>query len=443
MVPIEAAMISRTQIAPRGTEGARGAGGEAVAIGARRDPTTSGERRIRRASARRRAGLRVASALRRSDRPRDVELGEEMAACAERVLWAVRPCACAVPDRRIIGRMTCHNRLCGTCAAERARRLAAALQERVEAELAERPGTRAVFLTLTIRNTPEISAETISQLWAWFRQLRKRKEWRGVTGSGAGMEFTNRGRGWHPHLHALLTVAPGAWLPDQARWSEAWAEVTGGSVIVDIRPIRGDLSKACAEVAKYAAKAPELESDADILALHRAISGRRLWATTGILRGVEDAEDVPEFAPAEDVTGACPSCGVVAAPVFELWRWDWKRRRYSSSPAPPVVGVEGDRRALWGERADVLPPRPDPGDIGLYPPDPDRESAVARMVAKAFGPMTRNMAPAAPVGRFSAIPVEGKARDRYRARCACGWLTAGSFSTPGIALSFGAVAHSC
>lgn len=385
----------------------------------------------------------MAAALRRSDRPREVELGEQMQLCSERVLWALRPCACAVPDRRIIGRITCHNRLCGTCAAERARRLAAALQSRVEEELTERPGTRAVFLTLTIRNTSEISGETVTELWKWFRQLRKRREWRGVTGCGTGLEFTNRGRGWHPHLHSLLTVAPGAWLPDQERWSEAWAQITGGSVIVDIRPIRGDLAKACAEVAKYAAKAPELEESEDILALHRAISGRRLWATTGVLRGVEESEDPPEFAAADDFTGACQRCGVEAAPIFEMWRWDWQRRRYQCSPAPPIVGVSGDRRALWGERAEVLPPRPDPGDISFGPPAAERESAVARMVARAFGPMTRNMAPVSDRGGFSAVPVEGKRADRFRARCVCGWQTAGSFSTPGIALSFGAVAHEC
>ena len=399
--------------------------------------------RIRRASSRRRAGLRVARALARSELPGEQRLAAAMTDCAQTVLWAVRPCRCSSPARRIIGRVTCQDRLCGTCAADRARRLAANIEAKLKGHLEGAPGTRAVFLTLTIRNTPEISTETVTNLWLCFRALRRRAIWRGVTGSAASMEFTNRGAGWHPHIHSILTVAPGAWLPDQRAWSEAWGEITGGSVIVDIRPIRGELAAACREVAKYAAKAPELESDADILALHRAIHGRRLWATTGALRGISEDDEPAEFAASEDVTGSCPSCGETAAPVLVRWRWDWRRARYREELAPPIVATEGDKRALWGEGVDPWPPRPRPPD--LPPPDPGaRENALARMVFNAFGRRTRNEAPLAPVGNIMARAVEGKTADRYLGVCrGCGWSTAGSFSTPAIAESFGLTVHAC
>lgn len=303
---------------------------------------------IRRRSERRRQGLRLAAALQLSERPEERAKAKAVGECAAYVRWAVRPCACPVPARKLIAWETCKDRLCGTCAAQRARRLAAG----VEAAVAAAPGGRLVFLTLTVRSEPEISGDTVSQMWRWFRQLRRTSLWSGVAASAASLEFTVGPQGWHPHIHVLASVAPGAWLPEQREWSERWAEINGGSPVVDIRPVRGDVASAAREVAKYAAKGSSLKTPGDLLALHRAIFGRRLWLTTGAWRGVSEQEPAAEpFADHEDGTGTCPDCGVTAAPITAIWVWNWLTGCYNEHQErrPP-----GDPRALWGET-------PDPG----------------------------------------------------------------------------------
>ncbi len=403
-----------------------------------------GEQRIKRASSRRRAGLRVSRALARSEIPGEIKAAAAMRECSDKVLWLVRPCACPDPAVKAAGRIMCHDRMCGTCAAQRARRLGADLERKVRALIEAEKGTRAVFLTLTIRNTPEISGATVGTMWTFYRRLRQRKIWRQVGGSAASIEFTNRGNGWHPHIHALLILPPGAWLADQADWSREWAEITGGSGIVDIRPVRGSrLAAAVREVAKYAAKAPELEDDLAILELHRAISGRRLWVTTGNLRGVVEGPDPEEFAPDDDLTGTCPKCDVAAEPVLVRWSWDWHRSRYREESVAPTVGIEGDRRAMWGEAPDPWPPRPRPD---APEPTPEaKENALVAMVARAFGPQMGRMGdlPKAEAGNAYSVAVAGRKGDRYRGACRCGFTTAGAFSQPGMAVAFVRTAHTC
>jgi len=401
-----------------------------------------GEKRLRRASARRRAGLRVSRALARSEYPDEIKAARAIGSCSESVLWAVLPCKCPESSRRVVSRVMCHDRLCGTCAAERARRLARGVEDRIDGRTKTVPGTRAVFLTLTIRNTPEISGETVSQMWGWFRQLRRRKIWQGVDGAAASLEFTNRGRGWHPHLHAVLVVAPGAWLADQSEWSREWGEITGGSVIVDIRPIRGSVGAACREVAKYAAKAPELEDDAAVTELWRAIRGRRLWATSGCLRGAAEADEAPEFAAEDGGVGICRTCGETAAPVLIRWRWDYHRAIYRESLEPPTMGVMGDRRSLWGEAQDTMPPRPPVPEPEITP---GREFPWMRMVAKAFGVKALTATAWTDPGPWTVRAVQGpKGRDRYAATCnRCGWFGRQTWSQPEIARRFSAVVHEC
>jgi len=62
-----------------------------------------------------------------------------------------------------------------------------------------------LFLTLTVRNLDNTDAQFVRKLRRDFGKLRHRKIWKNnVKGGVAAIEVTNKGKGWHPHLHALI-----------------------------------------------------------------------------------------------------------------------------------------------------------------------------------------------------------------------------------------------
>jgi hypothetical protein len=81
--------------------------------------------------------------------------------------------------------------------------------------------------------------------------------------------------------------------PDARRLSEDWQKFTGDSFIVDVSPF--DPSKALAnnlmEVLKYALKFSELP-EADNWEAYEKLSGRRLIASFGSLRGLQLPTDL-------------------------------------------------------------------------------------------------------------------------------------------------------
>lgn len=59
------------------------------------------------------------------------------------------------------------------------------------------------FLTLTIANSPD--PESVRKLRKDWAKMRRRKIIAGkVSGGIAAIEVTNKGKGWHPHLHAII-----------------------------------------------------------------------------------------------------------------------------------------------------------------------------------------------------------------------------------------------
>jgi len=75
-----------------------------------------------------------------------------------------------------------------------------------------------MHVTLTVRNTADITTAHLVRLMKSFRKLRQRVLWkRTVKGGFASLEIVNSGNGWHPHLHIIadcewlsLTTAPPA-----------------------------------------------------------------------------------------------------------------------------------------------------------------------------------------------------------------------------------------
>jgi len=97
-------------------------------------------------------------------------------------------------------------------------------------------------------------------------------------------EFTNKGKGWHPHVHAI-------WLcheaPDPYALSSEWRALTGDSYIVDVRPMdMADPIGGFCEVFKYALKFSQL-AHPDRLKAYQTLKGKRLQDSFGELRGLD------------------------------------------------------------------------------------------------------------------------------------------------------------
>lgn len=110
-------------------------------------------------------------------------------------------------ERRLKTANFCKLRLCPMCISRRARRNVVKLSQvlnRVETE----HEAKFVFLTLTIQNVegPELG-EAIAQLCEGWDRLRKQRQVeRSVKGWFRAIEITRRGKGYHPHIHAILAV---------------------------------------------------------------------------------------------------------------------------------------------------------------------------------------------------------------------------------------------
>ena len=104
---------------------------------------------------------------------------------------------------------------------------------------------------------------------------------------------------WHPHVHAVwLCEDP----PNEERLSEEWRSMTGDSFIVNVKPIRtdDDAVGGFLEVFKYAVKFSDLPL-ADNWEGFQILKGRRMIASFGDFRGVQEPEDLSDDLLDEDL----------------------------------------------------------------------------------------------------------------------------------------------
>lgn len=196
--------------------------------------------------------------------------------------------------------------LCPFCAMRRGAKLVKAYTDRRRAVAVMAPGLRGFFVTLTVKNGPDL-AERFHHLKSSFDQLQqgrrnaragRRSEYSAFDQVEAAVwsyEVTNRGKGWHPHIHAVC-LAPGE--PPTMQLRSAWERITGDSFMVDVRPIdtEDDAVGAFLEVFKYALKFSDL-APAENVEAWRVLSGKRLVASLGLFRGIDVREwltDDPE-----------------------------------------------------------------------------------------------------------------------------------------------------
>lgn len=205
-----------------------------------------------------------------------------------------------------------------------------------------------LFVTLTTPNTP--SAEGLREVVKAFLKLRRKKIWKArAKGGVAAYEITNKGTGFHPHIHmvvdcewlAIKTPAPrrGAPREEVARLCEAaqeelcveWAKCMGNPGQNWVWVTRAKRETILKEVAKYSIKCSDLiKCEGSAGDLIRAIKKTRTMTTWGALykRGPKPKREAQP----------CPCCGEIHSILPET---------IVASMALQAAQREGVRRARY------------------------------------------------------------------------------------------------
>lgn len=200
---------------------------------------------------------------------------------------------------------TCKKHLiCPLCAIRRGAKALRVYLAKVEQLIAQDRHLNAYLVTITVKNGDDLHERFMhlaGNLRAYHKRrtgTRQRGEIRKASSAVYSYEFTNKGKGWHPHVHAV-------WLchnaPDASKISQEWREQTGDSFIVDVSAMdMADPVAAFCEVFKYALKFSDLSDDARLHA-YKTLKGKRLQDSFGSLRGLvvepSDADDLLEELP--------------------------------------------------------------------------------------------------------------------------------------------------
>jgi plasmid rolling circle replication initiator protein Rep len=207
---------------------------------------------------------------------------------------------------------TCKKHLiCPLCAIRRGAKSLRVYLAKVDALMKQKTSLRPYLVTLTVKNGDSLD-ERFTHLYRSLRAYHKQRrecfagnrspvEANKAISAVWSYEFTNKGKGWHPHVHAIwLCSTP----PDPYKLSEEWHSITGDSMIVDARPILpdedGSFVSGFVEVFKYAVKFSSL-ADADRLHAFHTLRGKRLQDSFGDLRGLDvepsDSDELLEDLP--------------------------------------------------------------------------------------------------------------------------------------------------
>jgi len=243
------------------------------------------------------------------------DLSGKLEKCGEEMLLS---CVCCAAKRRVL--VHCKKRWCPLCAPMLS----------VERVMRTRKAVLAMkwplAVTLTIRNTLTITRAVFARLLKGFRRLRQRRVWKDcVRGGFVACELTNRGRGWHPHLHILcdaewlsLTTAPPAkWMSKAQKKNiferaakeleKEWCECIGqktASVRVRRKYGKAGTVAAQCEAMKYAVKPGALlECESSASEAIDAMTGTRLFSGFGSCYRLKLDDDAPSE------SRPCESCG--------------------------------------------------------------------------------------------------------------------------------------
>lgn len=195
-----------------------------------------------------------------------------------------------IGQSRLSKMCTCKKHLlCPLCAIRRGAKALRVYLARVEFLMAQTFTLRPYMVTFTVKNGPSLSARQVHlagclRAYHKLRHLRRGHEVCKASSAVWSYELTNKGTGWHPHVHAI-------WLcheaPDMHKLRDEWHALTGDSFMVDVRPVdMADPIGGFLEVFKYALKFSDL-SDPDRLHAYKTLKGKRLQDSFGDLRGLD------------------------------------------------------------------------------------------------------------------------------------------------------------
>lgn len=202
---------------------------------------------------------------------------------------------------RLHGMQTCRvHLLCPFCAIRRATKNMKAYLDRLMVIQKANPALKPFLVTLTVKNgndlrerfkhlTDSVKAYHVQRREA-YKGRRSRVEPCKAAGAVWSYEFTNKGKGWHPHMHAVWLCEEA---PDQEAISQEWKAITGDSFVVDVTKMEEDPVKGFLEVFKYALKFSDLPSDLNLVA-YELLKGKRLIGSFGEFRGVEIPEEMTD-----------------------------------------------------------------------------------------------------------------------------------------------------
>lgn len=143
------------------------------------------------------------------------------------------------------------------------------------------------LLTVTLRHTSAPLKSQVDFLYKCFQKFRKRKL---LTDNIAGgvwffqVKKSSDGNTWHPHVHCLIDSN---FIPHKELMA-LWSEITGGSIVVDIRQII-NTEKAVKHNARYCAKPCSLVdlTILELLELFEAFNKRRLVGCFGSAKDIQ------------------------------------------------------------------------------------------------------------------------------------------------------------
>lgn len=237
-------------------------------------------------------------------------------------------------ESRLINANFCKKHLlCPTCAWRRSVKLVSRYTTKAEILAKEHPELIPCMITFGPRNGEDLLErlhllkEIIKKMGEAARKAASNPEknlpieWNKILGSLRSIEVTNKGRGWHVHVHVFALLSR---YVDREALSVELMRFSGGECkIVDVRACKNGIIAGMCEVIKYALKPGELTNE-QTLHVYEQFKGTRMIDPTGLLRGVLegdiDQDDLP------DLDG--PTRDMIAY-------WLWSSEKFHLRELPP------------------------------------------------------------------------------------------------------------
>lgn len=210
--------------------------------------------------------------------------------------------------------LLCRDRLCPVCAWKSSRRLfyrAVAAIQTLELEYSH----QYLHCVLTLQHSKgDCLRDHLNILTRAYGRFRRFSAMKSVDGSLRSIEITHGEHGFHPHIHAILTVPRTAAHITQDAVCDAWRRALNSEYSPQVNlteaysaDAEGDVFSAVAEACKYALKPgmlPELD-DADLREFIDAVRGVRMVSSDGDLKRYLQVAVTPPPQKSDE----CPECG--------------------------------------------------------------------------------------------------------------------------------------